>query len=86
MNTTTVHRHGVVLTALTTAATAVCGGQRQRRDAPARHTSSEGPGADSREDVAHAGSWDGHDITEAVHPTLAHCPHRIDGRMWGPQV
>ncbi|MFC8420287.1 SMI1/KNR4 family protein [Streptomyces sp. NPDC057236] len=53
MNTTTVHRRSVVLTALTTATTAACGGRRQRSDAPARHASSEGPGADPREDVAH---------------------------------
>ncbi|MFF9488088.1 hypothetical protein [Streptomyces sp. NPDC014676] len=79
MNTTTVHRRRVVLTALATATTAAYGGRRQRRDAPARRTSSEGPGADPREDVARVGSWDGHDITEAVRPALA-------GRMWAPQV
>lgn len=27
------------------------------------------------------GSWDGHDLTEAVHPTLAHYLHHIADRM-----
>lgn len=41
---------------------------------------------DSREDVAHVGSWDGHGITEAAHPTLAHYLHHIADRMRAPQV